>query len=125
MGCPRTYPSFCNGIRSIWYHRERICARDCWLVLREPGWEHAHISGPVWTNGQSGTKMWEEIDEKLAAYHGREKGSVFKDTAERLTPLKRTSVPEDVAKLVSFFGSADSSFVTGQTYIVDGGIVMN
>ena len=69
--------------------------------------------------------MWEEIDEKLAAYHGREKGSVIKDAVERLTPLKRTSVPEDVAKLVSFFGSADSSFVTGQTYIVDGGIVMN
>lgn len=72
-----------------------------------------------------GTKMWELIDEKLAEYHGKPKGSVIEDYVEKSTPMKRTSVPEDVAKLVSFFGSSDSDFVTGQTYIVDGGICMS
>ena len=69
--------------------------------------------------------MWEEIDQALAEHNKKEKGSVIKDYVERLTPLKRTSVPEDVSNLVSFFGSTDSNFVTGQTYIVDGGICMS
>ena len=64
--------------------------------------------------------MWEEIDQQLAERDQKEKGSVVKDYAERLTPLKRVSVPEDVSNLVSFFGSPDSNFVTGQTYTVDG-----
>lgn len=37
--------------------------------------------------------------------------------------LGRTSVPEDVAKLVSFLASRDSDYVTGQTQVVDGGII--
>nr|WP_255447503.1 SDR family oxidoreductase [Schumannella sp. 10F1B-5-1] len=36
--------------------------------------------------------------------------------------LGRVSVPDDVAKLVSFLASPDSDYVTGQTYLVDGGI---
>ena len=69
--------------------------------------------------------MWEKIDETLAEQRGQAKGSVMTDYVEKLTPMKRTSVPEDVSNLVSFFGSKDSNFITGQTYIVDGGIVMN
>jgi NAD(P)-dependent dehydrogenase (short-subunit alcohol dehydrogenase family) len=72
-----------------------------------------------------GTKMWEEIDEKLAKDQGKPKGSVIERYVNDLTPLKRTSVPEDVSNLVSFLGSPDSNFITGQTYIVDGGIIMN
>ena len=37
------------------------------------------------------------------------------------TPLKRNGQPEEIASVVSFFCSADSSFVTGQTLVVDGG----
>lgn len=40
-----------------------------------------------------------------------------------LTALGRVSEPDDVAKLVSFLGSSDSNFVTGQTQVVDGGII--
>ena len=39
-------------------------------------------------------------------------------------PLSRDQMPEDVAGAVTFLISDDSSFVTGQTLIVDGGSVM-
>src|SRR4029077_628893 len=37
--------------------------------------------------------------------------------------LKRTLLPEDVARVVLFFASDDSSACTSQSYIVDGGWV--
>lgn len=43
--------------------------------------------------------------------------------AHDLIALKRTSTPEDVAKLVSFLGDPKSDYVTGQTQVVDGGII--
>lgn len=39
-------------------------------------------------------------------------------------PLKRLGVPEDVASAVSYLGSSDASWVTGQTFIVDGGLML-
>jgi 3-oxoacyl-[acyl-carrier protein] reductase len=37
-------------------------------------------------------------------------------------PLKRLGVPEDTAKLAAFLLSDDSSWITGQTVVIDGGI---
>jgi NAD(P)-dependent dehydrogenase (short-subunit alcohol dehydrogenase family) len=42
-----------------------------------------------------------------------------------LIALGRTSVPEDVAKTVSYLASPDSDYMTGQTLIIDGGIIFN
>ncbi|HEX7063626.1 MAG TPA: 3-oxoacyl-[acyl-carrier-protein] reductase [Bacillales bacterium] len=39
-------------------------------------------------------------------------------------PLSRFGKPEDVAALVRFLASEDSSYITGQTFCVDGGMVM-
>lgn len=67
--------------------------------------------------------MWDLIDAELASKQGKQRGEVIKYYVKELTALGRTSTPEDVAKLVSFLGSADSNFVTGQTQLVDGGII--
>ncbi|KAI0002337.1 NAD(P)-binding protein [Xylariaceae sp. FL0662B] len=73
--------------------------------------------------GIVGTAMWELIDAGVAEKKGLEKGEVLRRAVHDLTALGRVSVPEDVAKLVSFLASSDSDFVTGQTQVVDGGIV--
>ena len=53
-----------------------------------------------------------------ALYEGREE-----DVAARY-PLKRLGVPEDVAGAVSFLLSDDSSWITGQTLVIDGGVIL-
>lgn len=39
-------------------------------------------------------------------------------------PLKKMGTPEDVAKVVKFLASEDSSYITGQVINVDGGMIM-
>jgi NAD(P)-dependent dehydrogenase (short-subunit alcohol dehydrogenase family) len=43
----------------------------------------------------------------------------------RGVPRKRAQTPEDLTGMAVFLASADSDFVTGQSYNVDGGLVMN
>ena len=40
------------------------------------------------------------------------------------TPLKKLGKSEDIAKLVAFLLSDDSSFITGETIVIDGGITL-
>jgi NAD(P)-dependent dehydrogenase (short-subunit alcohol dehydrogenase family) len=75
--------------------------------------------------GIVGTAMWDLIDEELGKKRGVQKGETIKKYVTELTALGRTSVPEDVAKTVSYLASPDSDFMTGQTLIIDGGIVFN
>jgi NAD(P)-dependent dehydrogenase (short-subunit alcohol dehydrogenase family) len=58
----------------------------------------------------------------LGEIEGRPKGESIKKYVNDLTALKRTSIPEDVARVVSFLSGPDSDFMTRQTVIVDGGI---
>lgn len=44
------------------------------------------------------------------------------ETFKNRVPLKRFAEPQEVAKLVTFLASDDSSFVTGAEYNIDGGI---
>jgi len=37
--------------------------------------------------------------------------------------IKRSQVPDDIAGAVLFLASDDASFITGQTIVVDGGVV--
>jgi len=44
-----------------------------------------------------------------------------KTMLEANIPLGRYAMPTDVAKLILFLSSEDSSFITGSVYTVDGG----
>lgn len=87
------------------------------------------ITVNAYAPGIVGTAMWDLIDEELGKKRGLElgevikKGETIKKYTDELIALGRVSVPEDVAKLVSFLASKDSDYVTGQTMVVDGGII--
>ncbi len=55
----------------------------------------------------------EEADEKL---------DIVKDSFERAQPIRRTGLPEDIAKAALWLASDDSGFVNGQALVVDGGV---
>eukprot|EP00028_Trichosphaerium_sp_Am-I-7-wt_P004786 CAMPEP_0168522840 /NCGR_PEP_ID=MMETSP0405-20121227/9587_1 /TAXON_ID=498012 /ORGANISM="Trichosphaerium sp, Strain Am-I-7 wt" /LENGTH=259 /DNA_ID=CAMNT_0008544519 /DNA_START=50 /DNA_END=829 /DNA_ORIENTATION=- len=40
-------------------------------------------------------------------------------------PLRRMGRPEEVAALVAFLSSSDANYITGATYVVDGGLTWN
>ncbi|KAM0433539.1 hypothetical protein ACHAPT_004419 [Fusarium lateritium] len=81
------------------------------------------ITVNAYAPGIVGTAMWDLIDEELAKVHGAKKGDMIKKHSDDLISLGRTSVPEDVAKMASFLSGPDSDYVTGQTLLVDGGII--
>lgn len=55
----------------------------------------------------------EEADEKLDIVKGSFKGA---------QPIRRTGLPEDIAKAALWLASDDSGFVNGQALVVDGGV---
>jgi 3-oxoacyl-[acyl-carrier protein] reductase len=55
---------------------------------------------------------------------GEEASSKFRRKVVELTPLKRWGTPDDVAAAAVFLASDDSAFLTGQTIMVNGGVVM-
>jgi NAD(P)-dependent dehydrogenase (short-subunit alcohol dehydrogenase family) len=84
--------------------------------------EH-EITVNAYAPGIVGTAMWDLIDEKLGEKTGAKKGDTIKKYTNDLIALGRTSVPEDVSSTVSFLASGDSDYMTGQTIVIDGGIV--
>jgi NAD(P)-dependent dehydrogenase (short-subunit alcohol dehydrogenase family) len=81
------------------------------------------ITVNAYAPGIVGTAMWDLIDEKLGEKTGAKKGDTIKKYTNELIALGRTSVPEDVSSTVSFLASGDSDYMTGQTIVIDGGIV--
>ncbi|MCU1407384.1 MAG: diacetyl reductase [Glaciihabitans sp.] len=84
-------------------------------------WAEHGITVNAYGPGIVGTAMWDLIDEKLGAKQGLQKGEALAENAKSIL-LGRVSVPDDVARMVSFLSSEDSDYVTGQTMLVDGGI---
>lgn len=83
------------------------------------------ITSNAYAPGIVDTKMWELIDAEVGKRTGKGKGETMKQFSNDYIALQRPSVPGDVAGLVSFLGSRDADYITGQTYVVDGGIVFN
>lgn len=70
--------------------------------------------------------MWVDIDRDLNQVAGTNEssGTLMRRQVDALTLLKRPSVPEDLAKALSWLASSDSDYVTGQSLVIDGGICL-
>lgn len=80
------------------------------------------ITVNAYAPGIVGTDMWVEIDERFAELTGAKVGETYKKYVEGIA-LGRASTPEDVASFVSYLAGPDSDYMTGQTPMIDGGIV--
>ncbi|GAL97704.1 diacetyl reductase [Acetobacter tropicalis] len=72
--------------------------------------------------GVVGTDMWTEIDRRMAEETGAPVGETYKKYVEGIA-LGRVETPEDVAAFVAYLASADSNYMTGQSVMIDGGLV--
>ena len=83
---------------------------------------NAVCPGPINTDRMS---YWERDQ---AAERGMSleefRGGIVRDAGER-TPLGRIAEAEDVANMVAFFASEEASFITGQAYNVNGGLLFH
>lgn len=70
------------------------------------------------------TPMWAEIDRQVSEAAGKPIGYGTEEFAKRIT-LGRLSEPEDVAACVSYLAGPDSDYMTGQSLLIDGGMVFN
>ncbi|MBJ7222463.1 MULTISPECIES: (S)-acetoin forming diacetyl reductase [unclassified Brenneria] len=70
------------------------------------------------------TPMWDEIDRKISEAAGKPAGYGTAEFAKRIT-LGRLSQPEDVAACVAYLASPDSDYMTGQSLLIDGGMVFS
>ena len=70
------------------------------------------------------TEMWRTIDSEWTAHDGRPVGSAWKDRIQAI-PMIRPETPDDLSGMASFLAGPDSDYITGQSYHVDGGVLMN
>lgn len=72
--------------------------------------------------GIVGTGMWTEIDRRFSEITGAAIGETWNKYVGGIA-LGRPETPDDVASLVSYLAGPDSDYVTGQSILIDGGIV--
>ena len=83
---------------------------------------NAVCPGPINTDRMS---YWERDQAQERGITQEEfRSQVVQDSAQS-TPLGRIAEPEDVANVVAFLAGDDASFVTGQAYNVNGGLLFH
>lgn len=68
------------------------------------------------------TAMWDQIDRQNEAALGLEAANEHHRKTIDAIPLRRTGQPRELASAVSFLLSAESSYLTGQSINLDGGL---
>ncbi|CAF4238409.1 unnamed protein product, partial [Adineta steineri] len=69
------------------------------------------------------TKLIDSVTEEFTKYHGTTQDEAKKIFIQMI-PLGRPAQPDDIANFVSYLASKDSDYMTGQSVIVDGGLVL-
>lgn len=82
----------------------------------------AGITVNAYCPGVVGTDMWVEIDERFAELTGAAKGETYKKFVDGIA-LGRAETADDVAGFVSYLAGPDSDYMTGQSPLIDGGMV--
>ena len=102
IGGPVTYSAAKAALNSYVRNMARVlAAQDVRINAVAPG--HVLALGGVW-------------ERKLA-----ENREAVMSMLEKDVPMKRLGTPKEIADVVSFLASNRSSFITGQTIVVDGG----
>jgi meso-butanediol dehydrogenase/(S,S)-butanediol dehydrogenase/diacetyl reductase len=70
------------------------------------------------------TEMWRLIDREWTQAEQSSVGSAWQARIRGI-PMRRPETPEDLTGIAVFLGSADSDYITGQSFHVDGGLAMN
>lgn len=85
--------------------------------------EHA-ITVNAYAPGIVEGEMWARIDADLATHKGAKVGESMA-VASRDIALGRRAQPDDIANVVAFLASERATYITGQTIVVDGGLIHN
>lgn len=80
------------------------------------------ITVNAYSPGVVGTDMWVEIDRRMAEITGAKIGESYDKYVGGIA-LGRAQTPEDVAAFVSYLAGPDSDYMTGQSPMIDGGLV--
>lgn len=83
---------------------------------------HAGITVNSYCPGVVGTDMWVEIDRRMAEVTGAKVGESYDRFVGNIA-LGRAETPDDVAAFVSYLSSEDANYMTGQSVMIDGGLV--
>ena len=82
------------------------------------------ITVNAYAPGIIGTPMWNSIREGLEERNFMDKKTTLEDYASNINVMGRLGAPEDVANVVGgFLTGPNAAYLTGQTIVVDGGIV--
>jgi meso-butanediol dehydrogenase/(S,S)-butanediol dehydrogenase/diacetyl reductase len=85
-------------------------------------WAQDGITVNAYCPGIVDTHMWAEIDRDLGALSNIGEGESMKAAAQSIA-LGRVSTGEDVANFVSYLAGPDSNYMTGQSVMIDGGML--
>ena len=82
-----------------------------------------HVTVSCICPGPVDTDMWKQIDQEWTEQENRPLGSVWQERIRNI-PMKRGETTDDLTGMAVFLAGDESDFITGQSYNVNGGIVM-